>query len=213
VVEAAVVFVDGNYWYHALRAAGITGIGRLDFARISRKLVQHRGWNGTRYYVGRVQRVGNVRLHSEQRRFLARLAAQDSRITHHLGRLEPRTNRNAAARELREYLSRLRVRIDGQAFRELMAIAEAHQTTETVVEKSVDVMLAVDMVVMAERDQFDTAYLLSADGDFTPAVEAVRGCGKSVFAVSAGHGAKLRQACNAFIHIDRQRIDDCRRDY
>jgi len=75
------------------------------------------------------------------------------------------------------------------------------------VEKSVDVMLAVDMVVMAERDEYDAAYLVSADGDFTPAVSTVRACGKQVYAVSASYGAKLRQACNAFIHIDRAWLD------
>jgi hypothetical protein len=46
-------------------------------------------------------------------------------------------------------------------------------------------MLAVDMVRMAERNEYDTAYLLSADGDFTPAVKAVAEKGKKVFAASA----------------------------
>ena len=57
-------------------------------------------------------------------------------------------------------------------------------------EKAVDVMLAVDLGLMAERGGFDTSYLLSADGDFTPAVEAARSSGKKVFAVSASQGAK-----------------------
>ncbi|MDA1091676.1 MAG: NYN domain-containing protein [Acidobacteria bacterium] len=80
---------------------------------------------------------------------------------------------------------------------------------EIVVEKAVDVMIAVDLVVKAEKDEFDVAYLLSADGDFTPAVEHVRGLGKSVFAVAAGNGAKLAKAVNSFIRVDSQWIDDC----
>jgi len=44
----AVVFVDGSNWYHSLRAAGVTNIGKLDLARVSRKLVQQRRWKGTR---------------------------------------------------------------------------------------------------------------------------------------------------------------------
>lgn len=210
MAERAVVFVDGNNWYHSLRSVGVNGIGQLDFAKVSCKLAQHRRWTGTRYYVGRVLRSGTSRLYADQRRFLARLTSSDRRISAHLGRLESRTQRSAAALALIDYLNRLLVRIDARVFRDLMAIAKEHAAVDIVVEKAVDVMLAVDMVVLAERDGFDTAYLLSADGDFTPAVEAVRACGKTVFAVSASHGARLRQACNAFIRIDRAWLDDCR---
>ena len=65
-----------------------------------------------------------------------------------------------------------------------MRLARRQQKTTVLVEKAVDVMLAVDLVVMAERNNFDDAYLLSADGDFTPAVEHVRSRGKRVYAVS-----------------------------
>jgi uncharacterized LabA/DUF88 family protein len=64
---------------------------------------------------------------------------------------------------------------------------------------------------MAERDACDAAYLLSADGDFTPAVEAARAVGKKVYAVSTQPGAALRQAANAFVRLDRGWCDDCYR--
>jgi hypothetical protein len=48
----SVLFVDGNTWYHGLRDAGVTDLGRLDFARISKKLSGPREWIGTRYYIG-----------------------------------------------------------------------------------------------------------------------------------------------------------------
>ena len=71
-------------------------------------------------------------------------------------------------------------------------------------------MLAVDLVVLAERDDFDDAYLLSADGDFTPAVEHVRSRGKRVYAVSAPSGARLAAAVNSFIRIRASSwFDDC----
>jgi len=40
-------------------------------------------------------------------------------------------------------------------------------------EKGVDTMLAVDMVLMAQRNEFDVAVLVSDDTDFLPALEAV----------------------------------------
>ena len=54
---------------------------------------------------------------------------------------------------------------------------------------------------MAEHDSFDDAYVLSADGDFTPAVEHVRSQGKKVYAVSASSGARLAAAVDSFIRI------------
>ena len=174
--ERAVLFVDGNNWFHSLRQAGVGDLPRLDYAKISRKLVRDRAWIGTRYYIGRVPQRGNLRLYRDQRRFLASLESTDPRISIHLGRIEFR------------------------AF-------------EIAVEKAVDVMLAVDLVLMAERREFESAYLLSADGDFTPAVDAVRSSGRKVFAVSASHGGRLREACNAFIRVDPGWFEDCyRRD-
>ncbi len=77
------------------------------------------------------------------------------------------------------------------------------------VEKAVDVMLAVDLVVMAERNEFDAAYLLSADGDFTPAVQAVRAHGENVYAVSALPGAQLASVVNSFIRLPTVWFNDC----
>jgi hypothetical protein len=116
-------------------------------------------WLGTRYYIGQVRQVGNTQLYADQRRFLASLRATDRRVSCHLGRIEPRTVKSQAA----------------AVFHDLLALARRHQRATVMVEKAVDVMLAVDMVVMAERDEFDAAYLLSADGDFTHAVGVVQG--------------------------------------
>jgi uncharacterized LabA/DUF88 family protein len=72
-------------------------------------------------------------------------------------------------------------------------------------------MLAVDMVMvmMAQRDEYDAAYILSADGDYTPAADAVRAFGKKVYAVSPLPGAQLANAVDRFIRIDRGWFKDC----
>ena len=209
MADRAVLFIDGNNWYHALANAGVPDLGRLDYAKISEKLVGPRDWIATRYYIGRVRQQGNLALYANQRAFLARLAATDGRISSHLGRLEPRTIKNAAATELRQYLSSLKTRIDRQVYQDLLALAKKHGFAEVMVEKAVDVMVTVDMVVTAERDEVDAAYLLSADGDFTPAVEAVRAAGKKVYAVSASHGAQLAAAVDSFIRLDPGWFVDC----
>lgn len=207
--DRAVLFIDGNNWYHSLSELGVRDLGRLDYAKISEKLVGPREWLGTRYYIGKVQQAKNPRLYADQRRFLSGLRGTDPRISVYLGRLEGRTVKNEAALELRKYLSELAVRIDMGAFRDLMEIATRHASSEVVVEKAVDVMLAVDLVSMAHRDEFDAAYLLSADGDFTPAVAAVVGLGKTVYAVSPSPGAQLGAVVRAFLRLDADWFHDC----
>jgi len=148
---------------------------------------------------------------NNQRRFLARLAATDKRISYHLGRLEPRTVLNEAAGELRQYLREFNTHCDPLVFQDLMALANKHLEITVMVEKAVDVHIAVDMVMMAQQDDFDVAYLLSADGDFTPAVKAVRSLGKKVFGASPLYGAELASVVNAFIRLDAKWFSDCYR--
>ena len=209
MADRAVLFVDGNNWYHSLRDIGLTDLARLNYAAISRKLVGPREWLATRYYIGQVQQHGNSRLYAAQRSFVASLQATDRRISVHFGRLESRTGKSEAAEDLLRYLNAMPARIDTRVYKDLLAIAHRHRVTSVIVEKAVDVMLAVDMVVMAERSQFDAAYVLSADGDYTHAVAAVRSLGKKVYAASPLPGAQLAAAVNTFIRLSRDWFDEC----
>jgi uncharacterized LabA/DUF88 family protein len=209
VADRAVVFIDGNNWYHALLHANVHDRARLDYRKISEKLVGPREWIETRYYIGQVNQKFNASLYSQQRSFLASLRSADSRISVHLGRIEPRTVSNDAAKDLREYLSKLTTRIDSAVFADLNEIARRHVDTTVFVEKAVDVFLAVDFVTMAINDAYDAAYLLTADGDFTPAVAAGRKLGKKVYAASPMHGAQLAKAVQSFIHLPTTWFSDC----
>jgi len=80
--DRAVLFVDGNNWYHGLRAIGVTNLLELNYATISKKLAGPRMWAETRYYIGRVQQTPlGAQAYADQRRFLARLQRSDSRIS------------------------------------------------------------------------------------------------------------------------------------
>jgi hypothetical protein len=89
---------------------------------------------------------------------LATLRKTDPRISTHLGRLETRPVKNGAAAELRRYLSNLPIRIDPTVFHDLMNLARRHESIEVMVEKAVDVVLAVDLVRMNERGELDPAW-------------------------------------------------------
>ena len=66
--------------------------------------------------------------------------------------------------------------------------------------KEDDIHLAVDMVKLAYKNEYDTAILISSDGDFVPAVEAVKEVGKTI--VNIGFEKQfsyhLKQKCNKF---------------
>lgn len=209
-LERATVFEDGNNWYHALRRAGLTGLGWLNYAKVSRKLIGAREWTATRYYVGQVQQTPeNARLYADQRQYMSWLKSRDRRISIHYGRLETHHAENDFAKEIKRYLGDLKVRIDPAVYKHLISEANRHQTSRVVVEKAVDVALAVDLVRMADRNEYDVAYLLAADGDYTPAVEAVMATSKKVFAAALEPGAMLAAVVYKFIPLKHDWLTDC----
>ena len=207
--ERSVVFIDGNNLYHSLVAAGVTQLTQLDYAKISLKIIGARDWIATRYYIGQVKQQGNTYLYSEQRKFVSSLQNTDRKISVHFGRLEPRKIKNPLADELKRFAADLPHNDDHSIYWGLINMANKYQSLPVMVEKAVDVMLAVDLVTMADNDSYDTAYILSADGDYTPAVSYVMTKGKKVFAASASHGAELAKAVHSFIPLDASWFSDC----
>jgi len=206
--ERGLVFIDGSNWYHGLVEAGIQSKLSLNYAKIGEKLAgPARTWIGTRYYVGRLESTSPS--YTDQRKLEAHLTRTDPRISIHFGRIEANVVENEAAKEILNYLHSLSMKIDSQTFSALVALAKRHEKTTVWKEKAVDVQLAVDMVVMAMRNEYDCAYLLSADGDFTGAVDYVRSTGKKVYAASCLHGAQIAKAVNSFILLKADWFHDC----
>jgi len=59
-----------------------------------------------------------------------------------------------------------------------MGVSKRHG--ETMVEKGVDVFMATDLVAFAFMDMYDTAIVVSGDGDFFPAIQTAKNQGKHV---------------------------------
>jgi uncharacterized LabA/DUF88 family protein len=211
VHQRAILFVDGNNWYHSLRRNSVPAPSELDYAKVSRKLLGPREWIETRYYIGAVPEWWNPQAHAEQHRFLNQLGKTDPRISIHLGRLEPRPELNPLADRIREYLATTPHAIDPHARTDLRKLANKHATVMTLKEKAVDIMLAVDLIRLGGDGQYDAAYILSADGDFTPAVEAVRATGRTVYAASPDMGYALRSVVKTYIRLERPWFLDCYR--
>ncbi len=164
----------------------------------------------TRYYVGQVQQQGDKKLYADQRKFLAHLE-KDPQINVFMGRLEMRPAKRVD-QKLQKWLAALPHRDDidlpPNIVNELTRIAQAVATTIWI-EKAVDVMIATDMVSMAYEEQYDVAYLVSADGDFTPVVQKVRDTGRRVFAASPIYGHKLATKVDTFISMKQEFFHGC----
>ena len=71
--DRAVLFVDGNNWFHGLCELGVEDRGRLNYKKVSEKLIGPRTWLGTRYYIGRMTQALSPTLYAQQRSFCASL--------------------------------------------------------------------------------------------------------------------------------------------
>lgn len=209
--DRAVVFIDGNNWYHSLRDAGVESPRRLSYSRISQKLVGERRWIETRYYIGALKQHWNSAAYAAQRAFLSLIQRDDPRITVHLGRLERRVHENPLAAALLRYVDDPRIYVSVPVREHLRELATSYRNVETLKEKAVDIMLARDFLEYGDGDRLDVAYLLSADGDFTPVVESARGRGKHVYVASPGYSSQLQRVATSFIKLDRDWFADCYR--
>lgn len=82
------------------------------------------------------------------------------------------------------------------------------------VEKGVDIALAVDMLDLAYGNVYDTAIIISGDGDFARAVELVQRLGKHVenIATRSTISHHLRQTCDVTTILENDFIKDCWRN-
>lgn len=75
------------------------------------------------------------------------------------------------------------------------------QRGSTMVEKGVDVMLAVDLVTHAYQDHYDTAIIVSGDADFYPALQAAKNVGKHVEVAAFEANISAEAARVADLHL------------
>ena len=75
--------------------------------------------------------------------------------------------------------------------------------------KEDDIHLAVDMVKLAYNDAYDTAILVSSDGDFVPAIQAVKEKGKNVEDVGFENkfSYHLQQTCDKSVKLKKKEVE------
>jgi uncharacterized LabA/DUF88 family protein len=79
------------------------------------------------------------------------------------------------------------------------------------VEKGVDIALAIDLLDLAFHNTYDTAIIISGDGDFSRAVETVQRMGKHVENASTNSclSYNLQKTCDKITILDINFLQDC----
>ena len=200
--ERAMLFIDGGNWYHALAKIKVNS-DLVDYPRFAKNLVEEKELMAIRYYVGKV--FGPPRQKFGQAKFIAEIESQKVQVC--FGRMVKRSvapDGHPISEKIKTLLETQGDNIPQDIHKALEKISR--QKFKVRAEKQVDVHLAADLVDYAHRDEYDVAYLLSADEDFVPAVQIARQCGKIVIAASAAHGTQLSAAVDDFILLTRNRF-------
>ncbi|MBU0957561.1 MAG: NYN domain-containing protein [Nanoarchaeota archaeon] len=76
--------------------------------------------------------------------------------------------------------------------------------------KEDDIHLAVDMVKLGYNKAYDTAILVSSDGDFVPAIKAVQEIGKKVEDIGFENkfSFHLKKVCDKFVKLKKQEVEN-----
>ena len=197
MLERVCIFIDGSNFYHATRKA--FGRTQIRFDALAAKLtdrVPGRKLVRVYYYNAVAEQDAGSDQYKKQQRFLDYLR-RTPYLQLKLGRLERRPIDWGvlSADQRRKAESDL-----GKPLPEF-----------TYVEKGVDVQMSVDMLQLAVTNTYDVAIIISGDGDFAPAVEAVKQLGKHVELgrVSGWPCNRLLDACDMEIIIDEALLDGC----
>lgn len=196
-MERVMVFIDGSNFYHGLREEfeikkeEAHKFPTMDFSKFANFLCgTSRKLEKIYYYNAPLsQNDKDKESYKEQQRFFNSLKFVPNLIFTK-GRLEKRF-----------------IKIEHKGIAKLFG----KESVSFYVEKGIDVNIAVDMLKLAFTNQYDTAILVSGDGDFASVVEAVKSLGKKVECayVSKRKCYHLRQAADRFISLDKNNLAPC----
>lgn len=172
-------FIDNGYLQKLLKSE--FGQPKLDFSRVARKLAGTNDILRT-YFYDCPPYQSNPPTAEESRRF-----ASKEKFFHSLDAI-PRFEVRKGRLELRGYLG---------------------NGSPNFVQKRVDILLGVDLALLAAKHQITDAALLAGDSDFLPAVEAAK---REGVVIHLFHGARAHKdlvtSCDERTQIDQLWIDD-----
>ena len=199
LVKRVVAFVDGQNLFHAARQAFGYTYPNYDVSALANRICVGKGWDlkEVRFYTGIPNPGDNPRWHFFWTQKLAMMGRQGVIVF---------------SRPLR-YRKRTVFQADGTQHSFLSGE-----------EKGIDVRIALDVIALANRHQYDVALIMSQDQDLSEVAEEIRTIAreqsrwiKIASAFPQSRASRNRRGINKtdWIKIDRQLFDQCLdpRDY
>lgn len=192
MTQNAVFLFDGANFYKNLKHMGLDK-KHINFRKLALNLSHGRNVVDVIFFTVPVDLATDPVNYANQQKFFANL--NQSSVTLKLGNLVPRNIRCPVCRTS-------------------PAVCDTCKTAFKVkTEKSVDVQIAMEMVLGCLNNTYDCLYLASCDSDLIPAVKFIRNQGKKSFLLLPENNGRLANgyavgnACDATIRINQSIID------
>lgn len=207
----AVVFIDGNNFYHCLRETSIAP-SSIDFCKLSKLVCERFGFKlkKTIYYNSIPDITDGQEMYKNHMKFLGGIK--------NLPNFEVKTRKlqkmstAEILKEQKRVLSTLGLCEKCSSIVEQYFVDSIGRIVKR--EKGIDVMIAVDMLEGAIKNQYDCCILISGDADFVPALNLVKSNGKearSAFLYN-GYSSELRKSQQYFVLGEGLLIEQCLKD-
>ncbi|MCM8829498.1 MAG: NYN domain-containing protein [Candidatus Omnitrophica bacterium] len=212
-MERVTIFIDGSNFYHGVKEN--IKKTNIDFMKFAQKLCGKRQLCGVYYYNAPLKKEFNFEQYKTQQKFFNYIQNLPG-FNLKLGHLEFREILIEKEKIILESL-------DGQFYEvdtidEVKKLCKRENTifwgrispTKYPIEKGVDILLACDMLSLAYNDAYDTAILVSGDGDFAYVIKNIKLLNKKV---EVAYFPKrrcwhLRQVSDKFIPLENAFFED-----
>ncbi len=208
-MKRAIVFVDGNNWYHNVK--GMFKPGDIDIFKVANLICSAKKYDlvEIRWYVSTPSIKDGEAMYYRHMGFLDFLEKKGVKvITRKLQRLSNK-----------EILEKKKETIDSldlcKTCKPLIESVFLDLADLKKKEKGIDVWIAVDMIKLCLMDsECDICLLISGDADFVPALNLIKEQKKEVLTamVPSGYSSELRKNFPFFI-LRKETLLKCLRDY
>ena len=199
------VFVDASNLYHSLNRPNLSP-HQIDYAKLF-GAISNRDNPRVRFYTAPKLKQQGLEQQKHQQKFFDELKSKNKNLTIHFGRLQIISSNYSGKQQTIHALNFCK-----NCVRKAWDLTKAFGNYNRFREKGVDVLIAVDLVDLAEKDEYDIAILVSGDSDLVPAVKLVVFKGKKIingyFELSSGK--ELRDACSSQFHISDDILKRCK---
>jgi len=189
--KRAIIFIDGNNLYHCMKAMGINP-GSIDYLKLSEMICSK--FNVVRektiYYNSVPSIASGEEKYYKHMRFLTALENLP-KFGVQRRKLQRRSNKEILEEKM-ALLRQLKVCQKCRPVVEKNCLDCIGDISEK--EKGIDVMLAVEAIEKAMKNEYDYCILVSGDADFIPVLNLIRANGKQIKSVSvpAGYSSDIR---------------------